>query len=202
MKQSPKQPAEKRCAQLIKAAGRIFAKKGYANATTEEIARTAGLTKGALYFHFKSKEDIFFAVVKNISERNTETILQHLKTESDPAIMLEKTIRSGFEFIGKEKYATAEFWEQAHKIPRIKNYFTDAHCDMRDKIVKFLNSHSQLKKKDCESLFTLLHAIIDGIIFRYKLGHCRVDLDKLADQVVLISKLYLHKDKFKMDKVC
>ncbi len=202
MKQSPKQPAEKRRAQLIKAAARIFAKKGYANATTEEIARAAGLTKGALYFHFKSKEGIFFAVFKNISERSTKAILQHLKTETDPEIMLEKTIRSGFEFIRKEKYATAEFWEQVHKIPRLRNYFVETHSEMRDKIVNFLNLHSQLKKKECESLFTLLHAIFDGIILRYKLGHCKVDLNKLSDQVVLIAKLYLRKDRIELEKIC
>ena len=52
-----------------------FLAETQANATTEEIARAADLTKGALYFHFKSKEDIFFAVYKNISERSAEMIL-------------------------------------------------------------------------------------------------------------------------------
>jgi len=199
MKQSPKQPAEKRRAQLIKAAAKVFAKKGYAKSTTEEIARAADLTKGALYFHFKSKEDIFFAVVKDIEEKTVETITQYLEVENDPEIMLEKSIRSGFKLFKKDKYAAAEFLEQAHKMPKLRNYFASKHCDMRDKIVGFLRTRSQLNKKDSLALFTMIQAVFDGIILRYKLGHSKIDLDRLTDDVVLVAKLYLRKDKFKLD---
>jgi AcrR family transcriptional regulator len=199
MKQSPKQPAKKRRAQLIRAAARIFAKKGYAKSTTEEIARSAGLTKGALYFHFKSKEDIFFAVVQDLEEKTIATVTQHVKVETDPEIMLEKAIRSGFELFKKDRYAAVEFLEQAQKIPRLRNYFASKHCDMRDEIVSFLKSRSHLKKKDCEALFTMIQAIFDGIILRHKLGHCKIDLNRLTDDVVLIAKLYLRKDKLKLD---
>ena len=64
IKQSPKLPAEKRREQLLKAAEKVIVKKGFRHTTMEEIARQAKLTKGALYFHFKNKEEIFFELVK------------------------------------------------------------------------------------------------------------------------------------------
>lgn len=51
-------------ANLIKVATREFSKKGYAGASTEAIVRVAGVTRGALYHHFKDKQDLFLAVFK------------------------------------------------------------------------------------------------------------------------------------------
>ncbi|MBI3786289.1 MAG: TetR/AcrR family transcriptional regulator, partial [Deltaproteobacteria bacterium] len=42
-----------------------FAKYGYASTSIDRIARAAGVTKGALYYHFKDKEELLFEAVKN-----------------------------------------------------------------------------------------------------------------------------------------
>lgn len=43
---------------VLSAAAKNFREKGYAAVTLREIAKTAGLTTGSLYYHFKSKEDV------------------------------------------------------------------------------------------------------------------------------------------------
>ena len=48
---------------LIDGAAEAFCRLGYAAATTTDIAREAGATRGALYFHFQSKEEIARAVI-------------------------------------------------------------------------------------------------------------------------------------------
>ncbi|WKG03825.1 TetR/AcrR family transcriptional regulator [Mycolicibacterium sp. HK-90] len=47
---------------LLDAAEEVFAEKGFAPATLDDIARAAGYTKGAIYKHFATKEDLFLAV--------------------------------------------------------------------------------------------------------------------------------------------
>jgi AcrR family transcriptional regulator len=47
---------------LIDAAEEVFGEKGFLAATLDDIARTAGYTKGAIYKHFSTKEDLFLAV--------------------------------------------------------------------------------------------------------------------------------------------
>jgi AcrR family transcriptional regulator len=50
---------------LLQAADKIFVRDGYEGAELGEIAALAGRTKGAIYAHFKSKEDIFLALVEH-----------------------------------------------------------------------------------------------------------------------------------------
>ena len=47
---------------LLDAAEEVFAEKGFTPATLDDIAQTAGYTKGAIYKHFTAKEDLFLAV--------------------------------------------------------------------------------------------------------------------------------------------
>lgn len=55
------EPRDKRASQLIEAAVAEFAEKGFENASMDAIARRAGLTKGGLYHHFGSKDEILLA---------------------------------------------------------------------------------------------------------------------------------------------
>ena len=55
----------------IKAAAlELIATKGYANASLEEIANTAGFTKGAVYYHFKSKKRLILEILHDIEFRS------------------------------------------------------------------------------------------------------------------------------------
>lgn len=57
-----KEEAEHTRDDLLKSAVQIFSEKGVARATLEEIAKGAGVTRGALYWHFESKAQIFDAL--------------------------------------------------------------------------------------------------------------------------------------------
>jgi len=180
MKQSRKQPAEKRRQQLIRAAAKVFAKKGYSGATTAEIARAARLTKGALYFHFKNKEDLFFAVVMDLNDRQFSRILSHLDEKLEISVVLENMIRSTFEMIDKEQYFSIEFWQQALKVPRVRNFLTEEHRKIQEKIVRHFTRHSNLKKNESEALYIMLHALIDGIMVGCTVCHTPEERVKLV----------------------
>jgi AcrR family transcriptional regulator len=52
---------------LLDAAARVFARRGFAAASVEEIAQEAGLSTGAIYWHFEGKDDLFLAMAEEFA---------------------------------------------------------------------------------------------------------------------------------------
>jgi AcrR family transcriptional regulator len=66
--------AEARPAEIVQAAYQVFSEKGFAAARLDDIARRAGVSKGALYLYFANKQEIFEAVVKDAVAPNIGAI--------------------------------------------------------------------------------------------------------------------------------
>ena len=63
-------------ARILTAAEEVFAVKGFAGASTREIAAAAGVNISSLHYHWESKETLYFAVFRNIFDRLVD-LLQH-----------------------------------------------------------------------------------------------------------------------------
>src|SRR3954467_13960600 len=59
---------------LVSAARALFAERGYADVGTEEIVRSAGLTRGALYHHFADKAELFAATFEAVEVETSQSI--------------------------------------------------------------------------------------------------------------------------------
>lgn len=59
---------------ILDTAERLFIEKGYDRASLQEIIQETGLSKGAIYHHFASKEDILYSVCERIGRRNGEIL--------------------------------------------------------------------------------------------------------------------------------
>jgi AcrR family transcriptional regulator len=68
---------------LLDAAKRIFAKDGFEAARLEDIAGSAGYTRGAFYANFKSKEDIFFALFEEWVRERIESLTRAVRQHTD-----------------------------------------------------------------------------------------------------------------------
>lgn len=66
--------SEARPGEIVQAALEVFAEKGFAAAKLDEIAAKAGISKGALYLYFETKEDIFRAVVREAVAPNLDLV--------------------------------------------------------------------------------------------------------------------------------
>jgi AcrR family transcriptional regulator len=76
-------------AALVKAALDLFAERGYAAVGTEEIVRSAGVTRGALYHHFAGKRELFQAVYEDVERALLEKIAELAdRSASDPLEVL------------------------------------------------------------------------------------------------------------------
>jgi AcrR family transcriptional regulator len=69
---------------LVDAALERFAARGYGGTSLDEIVAAARVTKGALYHHFKGKQDLFEAAFMDVEEQATERIRGAISTIGDP----------------------------------------------------------------------------------------------------------------------
>lgn len=105
MSPRPKNPPPDRRHEILEAALRVFAEKGYSAATNAEIAREAGVTAAALYYYFPSKADMFKAAIterQGVMMPNMEHLAENL-WEMPPAMVVPFIVRQMVSFMTEER---------------------------------------------------------------------------------------------------
>ncbi len=85
-------PAAERRQQLLDTAATLFAQRGYAGTTTSELAKAAGVTEPIIYRHFKSKKDLFIALIDETGAQTLSIWKQALADCPDPGERLRMLI--------------------------------------------------------------------------------------------------------------
>src|SRR5436309_1603747 len=69
---------------LLGAARRLFARKGFADTSLDEVAEVARVTKGAVYHHFKNKRELFRSVYEELAAEVDTRIRERLAPATEP----------------------------------------------------------------------------------------------------------------------
>src|SRR5689334_1755846 len=85
---------------ILRAAEQIYAQNGLAGARTEAIAEAAGVNKALLYYHFKSKEDLYHAVVGSQLQEFQKRACELLSATGPAGPILLRYVSYHFDFIG------------------------------------------------------------------------------------------------------
>ncbi len=97
--------------QIIDAARKMFFCHGIARTTLEAIAVEAGVTRGAVYWHFKNKVDLFFTMreqtILPLIDRVDDALL--VSTEGDPLISIERALEEIFNALDHDDAAREVF---------------------------------------------------------------------------------------------
>src|SRR5712692_3886489 len=79
---------------LLAVARDLFARKGYAGTSTDEVVRRARVTRGALYYHYRDKKDLFRAVYADIEQQVAEEVAERAFKKTDAWQQLEEGCRA------------------------------------------------------------------------------------------------------------
>ncbi len=74
--------------QIVAAARELFARNGYAGTSTEQVLQQTGISRGALYHHFKNKESLFEAVLEDLERELAGAAAKAAAGVSDPVAAL------------------------------------------------------------------------------------------------------------------
>jgi AcrR family transcriptional regulator len=121
-------------AALLEAAAEVFALRGYRDSSVDEIAERAGYSKGAVYWHFSSKDDLFLALLEErIDEPMREAIalLESAPPEQDMAPEANRRFMEVLEGQRDLILLEHEYWTQAVRDPSVRARYTRRQAELR-----------------------------------------------------------------------
>ena len=86
---------------ILDASMDLFAKNGFQSTSIDDLAREAGLTKGAIYWHFSDKEELFHSILGRISERWSGFVLSSVSPSDPPRAQVESVFDGYSRLLGK-----------------------------------------------------------------------------------------------------
>lgn len=135
---------------LLEAGLLLFTENGYSATRIEDIAKEAGLTRGAFYWHFKNKQDIFTAIFKEAIYK-VHTVLESAKDPSKSAIKnIERMLIVLFEQVMHDNEAQkyAYIFNAIEYTPKVKKIIIQIRKDMGNLII---NSFKEVVDAGVES---------------------------------------------------
>ncbi len=116
------QRAEETRTRILSAAQACFSRSGFAAASVADICAEAGVTKGAFYYHFTSKQNLFFELLKSwlvVVDSGLETARGQTEIVSDGLVQMAGATRVIFENSVGYLPLFLEFWQQSIRDPQV-----------------------------------------------------------------------------------
>ena len=195
MARRTKEDAEITRNQLLDAAEQVFNEKGVARTSLAEIAQAAGLTRGAVYWHFKNKADVFHAMLERVKLPIDEMVDQ-LSAEqiSTPLASLQNISVTVLKHVANDAQTIRVFDIVSHKcelveemaIARERQLESRAGCleHIEQSIQAAIDQDCLPRTLNVHVAAIGLHALVDGLISNWILNPKSFCLSKEADQII------------------
>ena len=99
--------ADLRVPQILDAALLVFTEKGFVSARIDDIAQRAGMSKGGIYAHFKSKESIFLALLERVLAPMAEPVVVSDDEPVTVDLLIERIIKPGYDHMASPEVMMA-----------------------------------------------------------------------------------------------
>jgi TetR/AcrR family transcriptional regulator, fatty acid metabolism regulator protein len=179
--------SEFRCNEILDAARKIFAKKGFADATMDEIAAACGLAKGTLYLYFKSKRDLYLRTLQHGTTELLERVTASLEGVTGVRARLRAIVATRVEYAEENrdfiKIYLTEFINVTHPAS-INKDFRDVHSKLAHGIERVLRDaveHREIQRLDFETIAFTIQDMIRSLTTRRLMGWSKNDREEDID---------------------
>ena len=181
--------------QLLDAAERVFAEKGVSRTSLQDIAQAAGVTRGAIYWHFTNKADLFNAMMARII-LPMEQALQQIGHDAaqDPLLELQRSLLDTMRKIATDDRTRLVFEvatlkvEYVDELLVIKDRHVQAHADGKREIQRSLQEAADRRGMRLQMPVSAaaqgLQALVVGLIHTWLLAPQVFELVPVAEVAI------------------
>ncbi|WP_382320561.1 TetR family transcriptional regulator [Hydrogenophaga sp. UC242_53] len=176
---------------LLDAAEHLFQERGVSRTSLNDIATAAGTTRGAIYWHFKDKADLFNAMMERVTmplEGTLACTARTADTTANPLLSLRDSIMNALQQTANDEQTRRVFEVATHKVEYVAEMqaVRDRHLQVRNECTAMTEEILQqaVQREGIQLHIPLgtaalgLHVIIDGLIQNWLLDPEAFDLVK------------------------
>jgi len=177
--------------EILDAAVTIFSEKGYDEADTQELADRLGVAKGTLYRYFRSKRELFQAVIHRAMSQLRAWVDDHVAPVDDPLDEMVVGMRAYLEFFDKHpEVVELLIQERARFKDQQSSYFEyrDQNYDGRwDRLVQSLIDAGRIRQMPVERIMNVLGDLVYGTMFTNHMSKRARSYDEQARDLIDIA---------------
>ncbi|WP_026486669.1 TetR/AcrR family transcriptional regulator [Caldanaerobius polysaccharolyticus] len=154
---------------IFDSAIRVFSIRGYAGATMDEIASNAGVAKGTLYYHFKSKEDIFKFIIVEGLKAIIEKLNKETEGEVNPIDKIKMLCKVQMELVHNYKdlfkVIMSQLWGQEYRQLELRKLIKEYIENLEKYLVEGM-TNGVIRKGDANFMaYSLFGSICSAVVF-------------------------------------
>ncbi len=178
--------AAERKDQIVRATVECITKHGYHNFSMQDVARTAGVSKGIIHYYFLNKDDLMMSVLDRVAG-DIESVLAHdMKSIDDPIKKLDIFMSVSFDVVRstKEYYqVNMDFWTQINQKKEVRQVISRHYAKFRDTCASVIIEGVQagvFKKVDPNLFASFVLSVIDGVSLQWLFDETVFDYDEMV----------------------
>ena len=160
-------------ASIVDAAIRVIARQGYANTSLMDIASEVGMSKGAVHYHFPTKEALMAQVLQTACDAAAQRTMGAWTASPDPVVALRSALRELWRVraeLSDEAKVVADLLaqslhEEALRAP-LAQYYRFASSQVEQHLGQHLMALGLRPKIEMSKIPRLLHAMLDGMLMQ------------------------------------
>jgi AcrR family transcriptional regulator len=185
--------------QIVEAAARVFEERGYAEATTNHIAKRAGFSIGSLYQYFPNKESILAVLLEQHTQEvanAVEAIRRHVAEESHDLVgVLHHFVETMVELHSKNPRLQHVLLEEAPRPPHLKAKLRELEEAAMENTEVLLRANPQVGIEDHRTAAYLAVQSVETLVHRFVIEPPdEVSRERFAGELVQMLLRYLRKD--------